>query len=579
MPKMSLHLKRIVFVVFTFVILLFGLTLVPFARADDLDDIASEISKLQRELDGSMRATKPLEEDVNRMKNQITLLQAKIQKSEETIAKKELLLTSSGALAATKKASLDQQVFSHYKNLEAEQGSLFDLILSPNLSVAIQEVYLHKSLADVNKKAIIEIFGFMNSTEDQKKELEKETARLAVSKQNLLVQSEKLDSVLGEAKTYQKTLSNKIASLSAKQQQLLAAKLGSLNLPTSLGAGPLFCTDDRKIDPGFGEGFAAFTFGIPHRIGMNQYGAYGRAKAGQDYKSILNTYFANFSIEKKDPNMKIKVKGFGEMSLDTYLLGIYEMPGSWPIEALKAQVVAARSYALSYTKNGANEICTTQACQVYKGGNKGGDWERAVKETEGEYMVSGGEIVTGWFASTSGGYTFQSGDVGWSNKPWTKRVRDSDGDVGSFDDLFAKAYDRDSPCFYSAQGSRKEFNKSAWLKPDELADIINILLLAKADSSTQNHLSQLDKPNPDGTDTWDKEKVKSELRSRGKNPYSRINSISVGADFVIGKTNSVSVSGDAGSDSFDGQEFRSFFNLRAPGNISIVGPLFRFEKR
>ena len=206
MPKMSLHFKRSVFVVFIFVILLFGLTLVPFARADDLDDIASEISKLQRELDGSMRATKPLEEDVNRMKNQITLLQAKIQKSEETIAKKELLLTSSGALAATKKASLDQQVFSHYKNLEAEQGSLFDLILSPNLSVAIQEVYLHKSLADVNKKAIIEIFGFMNSTEDQKISLEKETARLAISKQNLLVQSEKLDSVIGEATTYQKTL-------------------------------------------------------------------------------------------------------------------------------------------------------------------------------------------------------------------------------------------------------------------------------------------------------------------------------------------------------------------------------------
>ena len=92
---------------------------------------------------------------------------------------------------------------------------------------------------------------------------------------------------------------------------------------------------------------------------MNQYGALGRAKAGQNYHQILESYFAGVGFEKRDPNMRIKVQGYGEMALDDYLLGIYEMPGSWPIEALKAQVVAARSYALSYTNNGAKEICTT----------------------------------------------------------------------------------------------------------------------------------------------------------------------------------------------------------------------------
>ena len=312
---------------------------------------------------------------------------------------------------------------------------------------------------------------------------------------------------------------------------------------------------------------------------MNQYGAYGRAKAGQSYKDILNAYFTNFSFEKRDPNTKIKVQGFGEKTLEEYLLGIYEIPGDWPIEALKAQVIAARSYALAYTNNGEKEICTTQACQVYKGGNKGGNWEKAVKETEGEVMVSGGQVVTAWYASTAGGYTFTSADVGWNNRAWTKRLRDTTGDVNSFSDLFDKAYDKESPCFYAAQGFRNEYGKSAWLKSNEVADIANVLLLAKQDSSVQSHLTQVDKPNPDGVDTWDFERVKQELRSRGGNPYSNISSISVDWDKGIGKTTSITVSGDAGTNTFNAEEFKNFFNLRAPANIQIVGPLFNAEKK
>jgi SpoIID/LytB domain protein len=323
---------------------------------------------------------------------------------------------------------------------------------------------------------------------------------------------------------------------------------------------------------------------------MNQYGAYGRAKAGQDYKSILNAYFKNVRMEcKSTNNKKIKVAGHGEMELEKYLLGIYEIPESWPMESLKAQVVAARSYAIAYTGGGEREICTTQSCQVYKGGNKGGQWEQAVNQTgkdacsdgNGQVLVSNdtGEVITAWYASTSGGYTFESSDVGWNGRPWTKRLRDTTGDVNSFSDLFDKAYDKESPCFYSAQGFRNEFNKSAWLKNEEVADIVNVLLLAKKDSSVQSHLSQKDKPNPDGTDTWDEGRVKLELRNRGVTPYNSISSVSVDWDKGFGRTNTVTINGDAGSNSFDGNEFKNFFNLRAPANIQIVGPLYNVERR
>ncbi len=104
-------------------------------------------------------------------------------------------------------------------------------------------------------------------------------------------------------------------------------------------------------------------------------------------------------------------------------------------------------------------------------------------------------------------------------------------------------------------------------------------MLAKKDSGTQVHLSQTDKPNPDGQDTWNADQVKQELRIRGGTPFNGISDVSVSADFGSGRTNTVTVSGDGKSASFNGSEFKNYFNLRAPANINIVGPLFNVEKR
>ena len=109
---------------------------------------------------------------------------------------------------------------------------------------------------------------------------------------------------------------------------------------------------------------------------------------------------------------------------------------------------------------------------------------------------------------------------------------------------------------------------------------MNVIKLGKSDGGTQKHLSQPDKPNPDGTDTWDAARVRQELSSRGISPYNNVSNISVSDwDTGIGKTNSVSVSGDGGQETFSGEEFKSFFNLRAPANIQIVGPLYNIERR
>ncbi len=570
-----------IFRILSIIFLLFSACFLPpsFVRADELSDIEKKLSDLKQALAMSIAATTPLEKNLGKLEASLAEIRSKIELIEKEVALKEKQVKEGEELFVLAEEMLSQKVRQIYKSTSQFTSSGLFLVLNRNFSDSLRVFGYQRAVIANDRDTIVKLVLYIKDLEQKKKQLEEEKIRLAKVKEETDVQAAFLQKEIAGAKKYQAQISSQIAQLSARQKELLAQKLASLNLPTTLGAGPLYCTDDRKIDPGFGNAFAFFTYGIPHRVGMNQYGAYGRAKAGQNYKDILRAYYNNISFEKRDKDMKIKVQGYGEKGLDEYLLGIYEMPSNWPIEALKAQAVAARSYALAYTNNGAGEICTTQACQVYKGGNKGGDWERAVKETEGEVMVANGEVIKAWYASTFGGYSFTSGDVWGSDRSYTKRMRDTDGDVSSFADLESRAYDRESPCFYAAQGYRNEYNKSAWLKNEEVADIVNVLLLAKKDSSVQSHLAQTDRPNPDGTDTWDAGRVKQELRNRGVTPYNTIGNISVDWDKGLGKTTSVRVTGDAGENSFDGTEFKNFFNLRAPANIQIVGPLYNVERK
>lgn len=108
-----------------------------------------------------------------------------------------------------------------------------------------------------------------------------------------------------------------------------------------------------------------------------------------------------------------------ELSLDAYVTGVAEMPTRWPLEALKAQAVAARTYAWHSMELGTfrnrglgYDICPTVDCQVFRGravvedAATGDRWQRAVEETAGEVLLTddGGPILARYF-STSGGRT------------------------------------------------------------------------------------------------------------------------------------------------------------------------------
>lgn len=120
------------------------------------------------------------------------------------------------------------------------------------------------------------------------------------------------------------------------------------------------------------------------------------------------------------------------VELEDYLYSVVggEMPTSWPIEALKAQAVAARSYALHESNRSGNRLYdleSTTASQVYKGiKSETRSTHEAVNSTEGQVLTYGGKPILAVFHSSSGGHTENVEDV-WSRPlPYLKSVVDYD---------------------------------------------------------------------------------------------------------------------------------------------------------
>ena len=569
--------------------------------ADEVDDCIKNnpndsnicIELIKKQITNLEGAISPLRKESTGLQSKITSAKSQITQIEKQVTNLGQQLIEKESDLAVQKLLLSERVKRYYKN--SKKFNSFTILFSSSSKKEngslFQQFAWYQSIISQDKNTITQYSTDIKVLNDNKTKLEVEKTKLAKIKKDLESRFGFLSGEIKKAEENKGRLNNLLTKLEAE-------RIAKLNLPTSAGSGGISCVDDRTVDPGFGAGFAFFTFGIPHHVGLNQYGALGRAKAGQSAEDIVKAYYNNVEMiggkegenvivgcPTETSNNKCRHNEFGQvfnhetMNIEEYLKHLYEMPTSWPEAALQSQAMAARSYALRvYSEKG--WLAPSQADQVVKKELNNDRWISAVNATRGKVITNGGQPIKAWFASTAGGYTFKSGDVWTTDTPWTKRLRDTNGDINSFDDLFAKAYDRESPCFYSAQGYRKEYNKSAWLKPSEVADILNVVLLYQKDSSIQNHLCYKDNPAGGCTETWDPEKVKSELRNRGGTPFNSISSASV-TDWnkSEGRTNNLSFSGDAGSVSVSGSTFKSLFNIRAPANISIVGPLFNIEKR
>jgi stage II sporulation protein D len=104
------------------------------------------------------------------------------------------------------------------------------------------------------------------------------------------------------------------------------------------------------------------------------------------------------------------------------------MPASWPQEALRAQAVAARTYALRQRKPSASfDVSATVTSQVYKGLEaETASTRAAVASTRGQVLMYGSNLANTVFHSSSGGRTENSGDLWTQQLPYLVSVPDFD---------------------------------------------------------------------------------------------------------------------------------------------------------
>jgi stage II sporulation protein D len=120
------------------------------------------------------------------------------------------------------------------------------------------------------------------------------------------------------------------------------------------------------------------------------------------------------------------------VNLEHYLYSVLgsEMSANWPQEALKAQAVAARSFALykrATSGNGVYDVGDTTTWQVYKGlETEAQSTHLAVDATAGQVMTYGGEIILAVFHSSSGGHTENVEDIWKQPLPYLRGVDDYD---------------------------------------------------------------------------------------------------------------------------------------------------------
>ncbi len=117
------------------------------------------------------------------------------------------------------------------------------------------------------------------------------------------------------------------------------------------------------------------------------------------------------------------------LGIESYLSSVVgaEMPHKWPLEALKAQAIASRTYALKKVGNKIYDIDSTQRDQVYKGlESRTYKTNKAVNHTRSLVITHKNKLINALFHSSSGGMTENSEDVWKNSYPYLISVKDYD---------------------------------------------------------------------------------------------------------------------------------------------------------
>lgn len=161
----------------------------------------------------------------------------------------------------------------------------------------------------------------------------------------------------------------------------------------------------------------------------------------------------------EEPQLKVYVADEGavrDMSIEQYLQGVLagEMKNDWPMEALKAQAIIARTYTMKFIKekggskyDGADVSTDITEAQAYDAEGINDRIKQAIEETRGEVIGHNGDFIYAWFHAHSGGITAMAKEgLGYEKDepPYIKSVESADSEqapqeAASWSETFPKS--------------------------------------------------------------------------------------------------------------------------------------------
>lgn len=551
-----------------------------------LEATRSQISRISSSSRSVSQKIADLEAVIGELEADISTTQAELTEKEEDLKVKQDDL----AVKVTKAKEITTQMY------KGSRSSILELILSQTKSNDLMRALAYRKYAFKAHSEQMALLGDeIEALEGEKEALEGEKANLdaqneALAESKIALETERanLQSQLSAQNRYSRQISSEISILNNRvsqlQNEILIARSGAF-VP-SLGSTPIG-PDYPGSAAGFRElapsgSYATFAFGAyTHRNGMSQWGAKARDDSGHSYNQILSHYYPsggirtgtiniNGTIENISPT--ISVQGHGVLNLESeYLLGIREINGAWnttsDMNILKAQVIAARTYALRYTNNGRGTICTTEACQVYSSVHYTGAWAQAVAETAGMILTDGnGTAVLTQYAAVHGGWV---NNVGWDTTDgsgagdWLSRSYEGMTGVS----WLYKAWYRAG---YSSESS--SCGRYPWMTQEEMADIINTWLVV----NNIDVVGQVDQSrilpvtiNECNFGSGGNPYSMAEMRALLGNPVTSISGLPGMVFNGSGFTSNVVFHTNRGVVNIPGSQFKTVFNTRAPGYIAI----------
>ena len=161
------------------------------------------------------------------------------------------------------------------------------------------------------------------------------------------------------------------------------------------------------------------------------YATYAGAGAGVYLPGTFHTYrrgFMEFNLHQSCLTCAWNLRLIIVLAAEGYMMGLGEVPSSWPAQALQAQAVAGRSYAFAKVRDSGQSrspcncgLYASTLDQVYVGSDKelgtlGENWVAAVEDTTGLVALHSGSTITAFYSSSSGGLTESNADV-WGGAP------------------------------------------------------------------------------------------------------------------------------------------------------------------